>query len=379
MSDEQLKSMGIDRNELKKLQSGTHPTNARAAETLRAVARYDASINPNSYQAKAVLAGLEYRSKSNFYSQPMKTLADITPTKKARTKTGVVDGQTGRAKPTSVGVVGGGIGDRRQVAVGKGETVLNKKTTSAIRGGRTAFIPGLGKIRIAGAEQGIPTGQQTGSTTIGAVSQSAELTRAQLRAAAEGTSLKESKRRIAAETRLANAMDDTTKAQMTTKEKLTQFSSKAGVGIGAMSGLTIAASFAGGQVGEMAQKIMPFVFGLQGITMLLPMLANPWVAAIAAIAVVGGVFTSSGIGSGTGTALLTNLGGIGTLGQVYYVRSILDATHFTIEDQSGNIITLTDNTSSNNLYAYSGGLVTVRVITGINHNFAENENQDKPH
>ena len=34
MSDEQLKSMGIDRNELKKLQAGTHPTNARAAETL---------------------------------------------------------------------------------------------------------------------------------------------------------------------------------------------------------------------------------------------------------------------------------------------------------------------------------------------------------
>jgi TP901 family phage tail tape measure protein len=290
MSDEQLKSMGIDRNELKKLQSGTHPTNARAAETLRAVARYDASINPNSYQAKAVLAGLEYRSKSNFYSQPMKTLADIAPTKKSRTKTGVVDGQTGRAKPASVGVVGGGVSDRRQVAVGKGETILNKKTTSAIRSGKPAFIPGLGKIRIAGAEQGVPTGQKTGSTTVGAVSQSAQLSRAQLIAATEKISLKEAKRRIAAEGRLANAMDDSTKAQMTTREKLTQFSSKAGVGIGAMSGLTIAASFAGGQVGEMAQKIMPFVFGLQGITMLLPMLANPWVAAIAAIAVVGGVF-----------------------------------------------------------------------------------------
>jgi len=290
MSDEQLKSMGIDRNELKKLQSGTHPTNARAAETLRAVARYDASINPNSYQAKAVLAGLEYRSKSNFYSQPMKTLADITPTKKSRTKTGVVDGQTGRAKPTSVGVVGGGIGDRRQVAIGKGETVLNKKTTNAIRSGKPAFIPGLGKIRIAGAEQGIPTGQKTGSTTVGAVSQSAQLSRAQLIAATEKISLKEAKRRIAAERKLTTSMEESTKAQMTTKEKLTQFSSKAGVGIGAMSGLTIAASFAGGQVGEMAQKIMPFVFGLQGITMLLPMLANPWVAAIAAIAVVGGVF-----------------------------------------------------------------------------------------
>ena len=61
------------------------------------------------------------------------------------------------------------------------------------------------------------------------------------------------------------------------------------MGIGAMSGLTIAASFAGGKVGEMAQTIMPFVFGLQGITMLLPLLANPWVAAIAAIALVGGV------------------------------------------------------------------------------------------
>ena len=88
--------------------------------------------------------------------------------------------------------------------------------------------------------------------------------------------------------------------------------------------------------------------------------------------IVGGVFTSSGIGSGTGTALLTNLGGIGTLGQVYYVRTILDATHFTIEDQSANIITLTD-TSGTVLFAYSGGLVAVRVVTGINHNFTEND------
>ena len=289
MSDDQLKSMGIDRNELKKLQSGTHPTNARAAETLRAIARYDASINPNSYQAKAVLAGLEYRSKSNFYSQPMKTLADVLPTTGKKTKTGVVDGQTGRAKAPALSVVGGGVGDRRQVAVGKGETILNKKTTSAIRSGRPAFIPGLGILRIAGAEDGIPTGQKTASTTVGAVSQSAQLSRAQLIAATEKISLKEAKRRIAAEGRLANAIDESTKSQITTKEKLQQFSSKAGMGIGAVSGLTIAASFAGGKIGEMAQAIMPFVFGLQGITMLLPLLANPWVAAVAAIAVVGGV------------------------------------------------------------------------------------------
>jgi TP901 family phage tail tape measure protein len=289
MSDEQLKSMGIDRNELKKLQSGTHPTNARAAETLRAVARYDASINPNSYQAKAVLAGLEYRSKSNFYSQPMKTLADIVSTRGKKTKTGVVDGQTGRAKSPALSVVGGGVGDRRQVAVGKGETILNKKTTSAIKRGMPAFIPGLGRLRIAGAQDGIPTGQKTGSTTIGAVSQSTQLSRAQLIAATEKISLNEAKRRIAAEVKLTNAMDDSTKAQITSKERLSEFSKKAGVGIGAVSGLTIAASFAGGKIGEMAQAIMPFVFGLQGIVMLLPLLANPWVAAVAAIAVVGGL------------------------------------------------------------------------------------------
>jgi hypothetical protein len=206
------------------------------------------------------------------------------------TKTGVVSGQTGTAKPTTTTVTGGAPTDRRVVGVGKGEAVLNKKTTSALKGGRTAFIPGLGRIRIAGADQGIPTGQKTGSTTVGAVSQSAQLSRAQLIAATEKISLKEAKRRIAAERKLTTSMEESTKAQMTTKERLTQFSSKAGVGIGAMSGLTIAASFAGGQVGEMAQKIMPFVFGLQGITMLLPLLANPWVAAIAAIAVVGGVF-----------------------------------------------------------------------------------------
>jgi len=287
MSDDQLKSMGIDRNELKKLQSGTHPTNARAAETLRSVARYDARINPNSYQAKAVLAGLEYRSKSNFYSQPMKTLADVTPLKK--TKSEVVTGQTGRAKPASVGVAGGAPSDRRQVGVGIGEAILNKKTTKALRSGRSAFVPGFGKFRIAGAEDGIPTGQKTGSTTVGTVSQSAQLSRAQLIAATEKISLKEAKRRIAAEGKLTSAMNDSTKAQITTKQQLTEFSSKASKGIGAVSGLTIAASFAGGKVGEMAQQIMPFVFGLQGIAMLLPLLANPWVAAVAGIAVLGGL------------------------------------------------------------------------------------------
>jgi TP901 family phage tail tape measure protein len=299
MSDEQLKSMGIDRNELKKLQAGTHPTNARAAETLRAVARYDASINPNSYQAKAVLAGLEYRSKTNFYSQPMKTLADIATAKIKKTKSRVVDGQTGRAKPGRVLASTGAPSEKRQVAVGKGETILNKKTTTALKNGKPAFVPGLGRFRminslVAGAEDGIPTGQKTGSTTMGTATQSARLSRAQLLAATEKVSLKEAKRRIAAEIKLTNAMDESTKTQITAKEKLSAFSGKASVGVGAVSGLTVAASFAGGKLGEMAQKIMPFVFGLQGLVMLLPLLANPFVAAIAGFALLGGLVIKMG-------------------------------------------------------------------------------------
>jgi len=88
---------------------------------------------------------------------------------------------------------------------------------------------------------------------------------------------------------------------------------------------------------------------------------------------VGSTFTvlAASAAAGTGTVLLTNLGGISTLGEVYFVRALLDSTHFTIEDQYGNIIELTD-TSGNSLYAYSGGLVAVRVITGIDHGLTEN-------
>jgi hypothetical protein len=88
---------------------------------------------------------------------------------------------------------------------------------------------------------------------------------------------------------------------------------------------------------------------------------------------VGSIFTAlvTGGGVGTGTVLLANLGGIVTLGQTYFVRTILDDTHFTLSDQYGNLINLTD-TSGNDLYAFSGGLVAVRIITGVDHNLSEN-------
>jgi len=115
------------------------------------------------------------------------------------------------------------------------------------------------------------------------------------RAAQEGISTSTARRRLIAEGKLvegikkqSSAIDATTKSQTITKEQLNKFNQRAGIGIGAMTGLTVAASFADGKLGEMATSIMPFVFALQGIHMLLPLLKNPWVAAIAAIIAVGG-------------------------------------------------------------------------------------------
>jgi TP901 family phage tail tape measure protein len=179
-------------------------------------------------------------------------------------------GQNTERKPASIQTTSRNVADNRTTTLNPGETVVQRMRR--LRG-------------FANAPQVDP---KTGSTTLGQVSQSARLSRAQLLAAVEKISLKEAKRRIAAEGKLTNAMNESTEAQKTTKQKLSEFSSKASLGIGAVSGLTIAASFAGGKLGEMAQTIMPFVFGLQGIVALLPMLANPWVAAVAAIAVVGG-------------------------------------------------------------------------------------------
>ena len=81
MSDARLEEFGIDRKELQKLQGGTHPTTIEAAKTLRAIAKYDniKSSFGNTYQPKAVIAGINHRIKNNFYKNPMRTLAETKP------------------------------------------------------------------------------------------------------------------------------------------------------------------------------------------------------------------------------------------------------------------------------------------------------------
>jgi hypothetical protein len=85
---------------------------------------------------------------------------------------------------------------------------------------------------------------------------------------------------------------------------------------------------------------------------------------------VGDVFIAIAAGTGTGTVLLENLGGINTTGTVYFVRQIVDSTTFTIENQYGDVIALT--TASGNLVASVGGQPAVRVTTGISNNLTTN-------
>jgi TP901 family phage tail tape measure protein len=160
MSDRDLQKLGISRKELNQLVAGKHPTNARGARALAAIANYDFSKNKN-YQAGIAGHGLGKRLGSGFYnSGNIKTLEQLK-------SSGVVTSTTGVRKPSGTRVVGGAVPDNKLVALSKGETVLSQRSTDSIRGGGTASVPGIGRMgrfgpmpmRVAGAFDGIPEGQ----------------------------------------------------------------------------------------------------------------------------------------------------------------------------------------------------------------------------
>lgn len=66
-----------------------------------------------------------------------------------------------------------------------------------------------------------------------------------------------------------------------------------------------------------------------------------------------------------------SFGNIATDGTVYYVKEIIDGFTFTIMDENGSIIDLSTDTGY--VYAYVGGLVAIRVITGTAHNLTTND------
>lgn len=88
--------------------------------------------------------------------------------------------------------------------------------------------------------------------------------------------------------------------------------------------------------------------------------------------VVGDTFTCADIGTGmgNGTALLTTFGGIGLLGEVYFVNTIPSSTEFTIKDEYGVPITLTTDTGY--IIAICGGIPATRITTGNANNLSEN-------
>jgi TP901 family phage tail tape measure protein len=279
MSDDQLKTLGIDRDELRALQSGRHPTTARAAETLRSVARYDASINPRSYQAQAVLAGLEYRSKSKFYAKPLQTLADVKKTpatlavgrgETVRTADGrlvKVTGQTGIAKPSGMRVVGGGASDRRVISGANVASVIS-------RGFKGPRLVGAGAQDGIDLTRGVTYGQTTGGLL---VPQSA---------LEDALNKNTQSQNLGTDTQDKNTdVQEKTAKQLKQEERQARMQRMSSIG-----GPVAMAAGTAGMVAAMsgAPQIMTnFLFGISAVAGLLPLLANPVGLLIAAVAAVG--------------------------------------------------------------------------------------------
>jgi hypothetical protein len=85
-------------------------------------------------------------------------------------KSGIVLSGSGVPKPQGMQVVGGNASDSRMVAVGRGEAILSKESTNAIKRGGTATVRGIGRmgkfgpIRVPGAADGLPGGQYSDGT-----------------------------------------------------------------------------------------------------------------------------------------------------------------------------------------------------------------------
>jgi TP901 family phage tail tape measure protein len=83
LSDEKLKSYGIDREELKKIVAGNHPRSPESIKTFRGAARYQIDTYPKLdkiYQAHMVDAGVEHRFKTGMYAGAgLRSFAEMFP------------------------------------------------------------------------------------------------------------------------------------------------------------------------------------------------------------------------------------------------------------------------------------------------------------
>lgn len=120
-----------------------------------------------------------------------------------------------------------------------------------------------------------------------------------------------------------------------------KFASAGNASMMGLMGLSMAASFAGGEVGEMAQKIMPVTMGLMVLQMILPMLTNPLGLAIIAItALVGGfIYLRKQLDDAAKEAaqLGANMGGVAN-----GMKIIEEATGFAVKSPEDRLFRFTD-------------------------------------
>jgi len=292
------KSLGLDKGRiayLKKsfatIKSG-HPTTSSEFKMLRAIADFETTVfakNPGMLSGTrnaGVLGGI---------------VAEYIDTFKKKGTSGkrvVVDLSTMERSNLAAVRRGGNAKDTQLALMGKDEGVLTKAgvRTARAMGGPNA-ITTMNRGRIPGRAIGYdPTNPiQNKVVTYGTTGEVTPEMRARRKMEERAEKIRKLEEKKARQLEKENALrlksmdtvDDINREQLSTKERMRAYSGKLAVGAGAVSGLTLAASFAGGKIGEIANAALPFMFAIQGVATALPLLMNPWVAGAAAVAAVG--------------------------------------------------------------------------------------------
>ena len=159
------------------------------------------------------------------------------------------------------------------------------KTTTRTPKDRRVLRIGKGRMILPGAETGLDANGNPLPPVKGGVKS------IPFSDAAEQTRVKQS------ELKQAKAIENNIAATEESTKATRKFAGKMTTGINVVAGLNMVTAMAGGKIGEMAQKVMPFTILLSTLTMMGPslvsgfaklktfLIANPWVAVIAALAV----------------------------------------------------------------------------------------------
>ena len=130
--------------------------------------------------------------------------------------------------------------------------------------------------------------------------------------------------------------------------------------------------FVAGQPVQFSSTIIPVTSMSNGDTyQIISIGTTDFTALGAASNTVGITFIYNGsAASGTGTVLLATFGNIDLLGETYFVKTIASRTTFTIADENGNTIGLSN--ASGDVVVTEGGNTSVTITTGIPHGLQTN-------